>query len=332
MKKHCILIIDDDPNQRKTLVDILKARGYETLAAEDGAAGIDLLRNNSVNLVLTDLGLPDISGVEILAVVKAERPQTQTIILTGGATLDSAIEASNRGAFSYLLKPYNVDYLLLNIQRAIEKQQVEEELRLSRHMLEDITQGITESILLISPDYKILWANKATLLQTGLTMDEIIGNYCYRVNHQRDLPCAAFDTQCPLDGLLATGISKTIQHLHCDKDGNKIFMEINAYPIKDDTGMVTGLVYVSRDITERVRMQAEIADKVIKLEASLARVKRLEGIIPICIYCKKIQDDTDKWQQMEVYISQHSDAVFNHGICAECYKKQLSELEPLKNS
>lgn len=325
-----VLVIDDDISQRKTLLDILKAKGYETLAAADGAEGLALLKGNSVNLVLTDLGLPDITGIDILREVKAVYPGIQVIILTGSATFDSAVEATNLGAFSYLLKPYDIDQLLLQIQRAIEKQRVEEELRISRRMLEDVTQGITESILLLSTDNKIKWANKTAMAQAGLTMDKIVGNYCYVVTHRQESPCKSPDEPCPLSELLASGESKNLQHVHYDKDGNKTFVEVDVYPVKDDAGEVTELVHVSRDITERVRMEAEIANKVIELEASLAKLKQLEGIIPICMYCKKIRDGMDTWHQMEAYISQHSEANFSHGLCPECYKKTVAEFEAVK--
>jgi PAS domain S-box-containing protein len=325
-----ILVIDDDIGLRKTLEDILTAKGYETFVAGNGAAGLALLQENPVNLVLTDLGLPDLSGIDILGQVKALYPAIQVIILTGSATFDSAIEATNLGAFSYLLKPYDIDQLLLQIQRAIEKQRVEEELRISRQMLVDVTQGIKESIILISRDYKILWANQTAIAQTGLTVDEIVGQCCYAVTQLRESPCEPPDVPCPLKELLASGYSNTTQHDHYDKNGNKTVVEVNAYPVKDNAGNLTGIVHVSRDITERARLKQEIADKVTELEASLARVKQLEGILPICMYCKKIRDGEEKWRQMEEYISKHSEADFSHGICPDCFEIQMREFKAMQ--
>ena len=66
-----------------------------------------------------------------------------------------------------------------------------------------------------------------------------------------------------------------------------------------------------------------LARKNDELEAALSRVKQLEGIIPICMYCKKIRDDQQSWQQLETYISEHSEAVFSHGACPECFEKQM---------
>ncbi|MCM2359630.1 MAG: diguanylate cyclase [Geobacteraceae bacterium] len=123
-----ILIIDDDPGLRKTLADILRAKGHDPLTAGSGGEGIALVQERHVNLVLIDLGLPDLTGIEVLDMVKSARPATEAIILTGNATLDSAIEATNRGAFSYLQKPYDIEQLLLHIQRALEKQRAEEQI------------------------------------------------------------------------------------------------------------------------------------------------------------------------------------------------------------
>jgi diguanylate cyclase (GGDEF)-like protein len=134
MDKYKILIVDDDPNVRKVLDDTLKIKGYQTITAKDAAQAFTMLKQDTVNLVLTDLRLPDISGLEVLRGVKNNYPLTEVIILTGNATLDSAIESTNKGAFSYLQKPYDMDQLLLNIKRAIEKQQAEE--KILKHSVE----------------------------------------------------------------------------------------------------------------------------------------------------------------------------------------------------
>lgn len=67
-----------------------------------------------------------------------------------------------------------------------------------------------------------------------------------------------------------------------------------------------------------------------ELEAALARVKQLEGIIPICSYCKKIRDDQQTWQQLEAYISNHSEALFSHGICPRCAEEQMAIFKEMK--
>src|SRR5438105_4818844 len=78
-------------------------------------------------------------------------------------------------------------------------------------------------------------------------------------------------------------------------------------------------------------LQAALADRVRELEEALTRVKQLQGLLPICSYCKKVRDDRNYWQQVETYIEGHSDAQFTHGICPECREKYVEpELERLR--
>ncbi len=127
-KKPKILVVDDDPNLRKTLADILGIKGYEPLIAGSGTEAIAATARGTVSVALIDLMLPDMTGIEVMARIKALSPLTEAIILTGHASMDTAIEATRRGAFSYLLKPYQMDDLLRNIRHGVERQQAQEEI------------------------------------------------------------------------------------------------------------------------------------------------------------------------------------------------------------
>jgi phosphoserine phosphatase RsbU/P len=77
-------------------------------------------------------------------------------------------------------------------------------------------------------------------------------------------------------------------------------------------------------------LERQLADRVAQLEESLSQVRRLHGLLPICSYCKKIRDDKNSWQQIEVYVSEHSEASFSHGICPSCLttviERELGEM------
>lgn len=128
IKKNKILVVDDDPNLRKTLTDILSIKGYEPLVAGSGTEAIAAMAQGGIGLALIDLMLPDMAGLEVMARIKAISPLTEAIILTGHASLNTAIEATRKGAFSYLIKPYQMDDLLLNIRHGVERQQAQEEI------------------------------------------------------------------------------------------------------------------------------------------------------------------------------------------------------------
>lgn len=99
---------------------------------------------------------------------------------------------------------------------------------------------------------------------------------------------------------------------------------------RDDKGQPVKLNGLNWDITDRKRMEEELERIVRQLQETLANVKTLSGLVPICAYCKKIRDDEGYWQQLEAYIHQHSDAQFSHGVCPDCYKKVQVELEALR--
>lgn len=124
-----ILVVDDDPNLRKTLADILRLKGYETAIASTGAEAVAAAEQDNISLALIDLMLPDMPGLEVMARIKAISPLTEAIILTGYGSLDTAIKATAQGAFSYLLKPYQMDDLLWSIKHGVEHQQAQEEIR-----------------------------------------------------------------------------------------------------------------------------------------------------------------------------------------------------------
>ena len=84
------------------------------------------------------------------------------------------------------------------------------------------------------------------------------------------------------------------------------------------------------DINEIDRLNREKDNKIIELNTALSEIKTLRGIIPICASCKKIRDDKEHWNQIEVYIKEHSDADFSHGICPECAEKLYPEYNPYK--
>jgi diguanylate cyclase (GGDEF)-like protein len=129
MKGHeKILVVDDDQNLRKTLADILRVKGYDAIVAENGSEAIAAAARETFSLALIDLQLPDMRGFEVMARIRAASPLTEAIILTGHASMDSAIEAIAQGAFSYLLKPYQMDELLLTIRHAVERKHAQEEI------------------------------------------------------------------------------------------------------------------------------------------------------------------------------------------------------------
>ena len=116
-----ILVIDDEPEIRELLTEHLRARGYRTAAAGDGLAAVSLIQRSGgqFGLILTDLSLPGLDGLAVLKAARAASPSAQVVIITGYASLDSAIAAVRLGAYDYLTKPFSlgqIDVLLARVE------------------------------------------------------------------------------------------------------------------------------------------------------------------------------------------------------------------------
>jgi len=122
-----ILIIDDDENIRKVLQTILEDEGYHVETAETAKKGIEKTQQFVFNLALIDVRLPDMEGIELLTKLQDTKPKMRKIIVTGYPTLQNAISAVNDGADAYVLKPFDVEKMLVTIKEQLQKQVEEKE-------------------------------------------------------------------------------------------------------------------------------------------------------------------------------------------------------------
>ncbi|MCK5672060.1 MAG: sigma-54-dependent Fis family transcriptional regulator, partial [Spirochaetales bacterium] len=122
--KFNILIVDDEKNIREGLGRSLEMDGYNILLAGDGKEGLSLINNKEIDLVISDLKMPEMSGEELLRNISASNPTIPVIILTGHGTIESAVDAMRDGAFDFLTKPVNLDRMSLLVKRALSNRQL----------------------------------------------------------------------------------------------------------------------------------------------------------------------------------------------------------------
>ena len=120
-----IIIIDDDESIRKTLSTILQEEGYTVDTADTGKEGIRKTNENCYNLALIDMKLPDIEGIDLLLKIKDTTPRMRKIIITGFPTIQNAMEAVNRRADAFILKPFEMEKVLQTIRGQLKKQEEE---------------------------------------------------------------------------------------------------------------------------------------------------------------------------------------------------------------
>ncbi len=122
-----ILIVDDEKNYPPILSAILQEEGYETLTANSGPEALAILRDSDVDLVLTDMKMPGMDGIELLEKIKMDQPDLPVIMMTAHGTVDKAVEAMQKGAYTYILKPFENDRLVLYVDKAIAMYRVVKE-------------------------------------------------------------------------------------------------------------------------------------------------------------------------------------------------------------
>lgn len=120
-----ILVVDDDESIRKVLAAVLEENGYMVDTAENGKEAIEKTNTRFYNLILCDIRLPDYEGTTLITKMRETVPKMRKIIITGFPSLQNAVEALNKGADAYIMKPFDMDKVLQTIKEQIKKQQEE---------------------------------------------------------------------------------------------------------------------------------------------------------------------------------------------------------------
>ncbi|HEV2275473.1 MAG TPA: sigma-54 dependent transcriptional regulator [Acidobacteriaceae bacterium] len=127
-----IVVVDDDASQRRLIEFWLKEEGYEVMTAADGNAGLRAFEDHSPDLVISDIRMPGLGGLDLLGRIQAASPDTPVILITAFGTVTDAVDAMKLGAADYVLKPVNCDELKLSVQRSLERRQLLDENRYLR--------------------------------------------------------------------------------------------------------------------------------------------------------------------------------------------------------
>jgi signal transduction histidine kinase len=136
-----ILLVDDEKRFRESSQRLLTGRGYDVITAEDGQRALDFLSRNSVDLILLDLKMPVMGGEEFIQAMHPLYPDIPVVVITGHGTLDTAVNCMKKGAYDFLTKPFDIPQLILSIERALEKRNLE---RKTRNYQEETVQNLLD--------------------------------------------------------------------------------------------------------------------------------------------------------------------------------------------
>ncbi|HSQ83084.1 MAG TPA: response regulator [Desulfobacterales bacterium] len=262
--KKTILLVDDEADLREVLDISLSDTGYKVFTAENGTQALNILNDNDIPVVVTDIKMPGIDGIELLRKIKSKNPEAEVIMLTGHGDLELAIKSLKHEATDFITKPINDDALEMALQRAFEKIQMRQKLKdyqRNRAMYDlFINELIQEDVMIIGSDYRILDINETLLKKLGLERKEAVGRYCYEVTHRLSVPCSGEHHKCPLEETLKTRKPTKETHIHKDKDNKNVYYSISAYPFFEN-GDLIGAIELSRDITADINSRQAMMQK-----------------------------------------------------------------------
>lgn len=182
---------------------------------------------------------------------------------------------------------------------------------------EAILNCMNEAVYLVDWEMNILYSNPSAEVLTGFSIAEAEGAKCHDIFCETSFRCKDI---CPPK--VAMREKKPILHREAEtktKSGAVRNTEISFSPFYKGSECV-GSVIVIKDITEIKKAEAEKENLINELQKALDNIRQLSGLLPICASCKKIRDDKGYWNNIEAYISEHSEALFTHAICPECGK------------
>lgn len=243
MKPPQILIVEDDRKMRLALREIMTKEGYSVDTVETGEAALERAGGTSYDLVITDLKLPGIDGMDVLKAIRRLRPETSVVMITAYATVDTAVEAMRGGAEDYISKPFNLDEIRLIVKKVLEKRALLDDNRLLRSQLKkkysyDNVVGNSEAMIEVYKTIDKVKDSKATVLilgETG-TGKELVARAIHYNSIRAEQPflpvnCAAL-TESLLESELFgyvkgafTGAVKDKQGVFETADGGTVFLD-----------------------------------------------------------------------------------------------------------
>ena len=278
-EKDSVLIVDDDESICRSLRLIFEKKGYETETAGTGREAIEKARRGFFNLALLDIKLPDVEGIELLAPLKEMHPDIALIIITGYASLETAVRVLNEGALAYITKPLNMDEVLATVREALEKQRLvienrrliqqaqrelaerkraDEALQESENRFRSIAETASDAIIIFDSQENIFFWNQAAKAIFGYLPGEALGKLLTSVISKRFHEVFREEVKRVISAGESDLIGKVVEVAGVRKDGSEFPLELSLAIWK--TREETFFTAIAHDITARKRAEEELKE------------------------------------------------------------------------
>jgi PAS domain S-box-containing protein len=262
MKPYRILIVDDDPNILNSISTLLIDEDFVVSTVENGEKAVELLKNGNFDLVLTDLVMGKVDGIDVLKVAKEQNSDTRVIILTGFREMNSAIDSLRLKADDFLLKPCESDELLLRMSNCLNQldlirknRKIELELKKSEERYRNLVECTHDLIWSMDLYGNYSFSNKAVIKFLGYEPEEIVNNKIFSKIHPDEMKQIiemykkSIKEKCGWKNVV-------IRWFH--KDGSIRLLESTATPVFDSDDQLRGFNGIDRDVTMKKRMEDEM--------------------------------------------------------------------------
>jgi PAS domain S-box-containing protein len=263
LSPHKILVVDDEERIRKSLSGLLQDNGYEVVTAVSGLECLQIMSAQDFDLVILDIVMPEMGGIEVLQWIKEKHKDTEVIIITGYADKEKAIAAFRLGAYDFIEKPFESREILNTITHCLNQMELRKEverktkeLAAEKERLLVTLCSIGDGVIATDREGEILLINKVAEELTGWTKEEAIGKPCSEVFHiinekTRKIP------EDPVTRVIRTGLIVGLANntMLIARDGTERIIADSGAPIKDRDGNIIGVVLVFRDVTARRKME-----------------------------------------------------------------------------
>jgi len=223
-----ILVVDDERSMRELLAIVLRREGYEVLLAENGRTAVDLLEREPVDLLISDIKMPDLSGVDVLRAAKKIDQDILGIMVTAFASTETAVEAMRLGACDYLSKPFDIDLLKMKVREKIENRQLRQENVLLKRTLGLSHQfanmiGRSEAMLEVFKMIETVARTNSTILLTGEsgTGKGLVAQAIHFHSLRRDKPMVSLNCGALPENLLESELFGHMRGAFTGADSNK---------------------------------------------------------------------------------------------------------------
>ena len=318
-----ILLVDDNPDDRLLAIRELRRKSPHLQVKQiiEAQGFAQALEAGDFDLVITDYQLRWSDGLAVLRATKARCPHCPVIMFTATGSEQIAVQAMKNGLDDYVLKsPQHLARLPAAVRSALERAQERQALKEAETRYRNLFERVPVGLYRTALGGQIIDANPVLVQMLGypdretLLAINVVDLYVDPQDRRREQVLMERD-----------GVVRDFEMQLCRHDGTVIWVQDSSRAILDDERRVLYYEGALEDITERQRAEEERERLILELQEALARVKMLSGLLPICASCKKIRDDKGYWHQVEVYVRDHSEAEFSHGLCPDCAKKLYPE-------